>query len=155
MTHNDLINNNLGFIIKIVKNFNPVGREELDEFIQLGRIGFWKAIKAQERNTIHRFKLITIAGYYIKWEILNHIKKNKQQFDISPTYNLDNLWYKKQESLWEILPSSLTSIEKNIINLRLSGYTFCYINKHYKKPIGWSNKIFYTGLEKIQEANEG
>ena len=40
-----LILENMGLVVSLARSFNPKNNQELEEYIQSGRIGLWKAIK--------------------------------------------------------------------------------------------------------------
>ena len=53
-----LILENMGLVVSLARSFNPKNNQELEEYIQSGRIGLWKAIKKYDPD---RGALSTIA----------------------------------------------------------------------------------------------
>jgi len=146
-----IMENNMGLVVLVAKSFNPQNEEQLDEFVQLGRIGMWKAIKKYDPS---RAKLSTLIWLYVRWEILRHLKKNNKK-EIQMDENLyleDNLII--DSYFWEYLPEQLTYNEKSVINLRLQGHTFFEIGKELGYSRGWANNTFKTAISKIKNGNE-
>ena len=65
----------MGLVVSLARSFNPLNPIELDNYIQSGRIGLWKAIQKHDPK---KGKLTTIAWNHIRWEIIRYIKKNKK-----------------------------------------------------------------------------
>ena len=141
-----VIQDNMGLIIKVAQSFNPRDNDQLDEYIQLGRIGTWKAYKKYKGN---KAALSTWIWLHVRWEIIRGIKNT----DI-PYSPLDKtISCKNASSLWEYLPSSLTNEERQILDMKLEGYHFIKIDERFGKSRGWSNGIFKKVLQKIRMAN--
>ena len=146
MNENELISKNIGLIIQLAKSFNPSNVTQLDEYIQLGRIGFLKALRNHDPK---RGALSTIAWHYIRWEILGEIKKEKH---MSPL--LMELESKQYNELQELLPSTLTNIERSIIQLRIEGFNLREIGQLHNKPRYWADKLYKSASRKIKRANK-
>lgn len=146
-----VMESNMGLVVLVAKSFNPRNSDELDEFIQLGRIGMWKAIGKHDPS---RAKLSTLIWHYVRWEILRYLKKRKRleiQLDESLPIE-DNLTV--DSSIWEYLPDCLTYNEHGVIKLRLQGHTFVDIGNEMGYSRGWANNTFKTALQKINHANQ-
>lgn len=146
-----MIEENMGLVVSLAKSFKPRDNDELDEFIQLGRIAVWKAI---ENHDPSRSSLSTTMWYYIRWEILRILTKREKK----PEIQLDNELPIEHngfigENIWEYFPSSLSPQEKQIIELRMDGHSFIEIGKRLGFSRGWANNKFRESLEKIYEAN--
>jgi len=145
-----LVQENTGFVIKIAKSFNPSNATELDEYIQSGRIGLLKAIRLY--NPKLGYKLCSLAGKYIVWEILNYIKSQKKyannvQLIYSSSYNTP-------EELWEFMPDSMTDSERKAFQLRHEGNTYAEIGQKcggYSR--GWANRLCKSAIDKVKKAN--
>lgn len=140
----------MGLVIYIANGFKPKNDYELDEFIQLGRIGLWKAIKKYDpsRNT----EFSTIAWYYIKGEILRQItKENKRkEFCTDKFYDAES---NEQERVWEYMPDSLSDQEKQIFQMKLEGYSFIEIGKTLGYSRAWATNVFKRIASKIKDKN--
>lgn len=145
-----LVRENLGLVVSIAKRFNPANATELEEFIQVGSIGLFKAIREYDPS---RAKLSTIAYKRISWSIMHYMKNQKRQSRI-PTTELEEHVYMHPEQLWELLPDNLTGIEKEVVILKREGETFDSIGKLMGGYTGsWANRIFTGAIKKIQRAN--
>ena len=146
-----VMESNMGLVVLLAKSFNPRGSDELDEFVQLGRIAMWKAI---EKHDPSRAKLSTLIWHYVRWDILRYLKKQSRleiQLDESVPI-ADNL--KVDPSLWEYLPDCLTYNENSVIKLRLQGHTFVAIGHEMGYSRRWANNTFKAALKKINNANK-
>lgn len=146
-----LIRSNLGLVIKIAKGFNPRDINELDEYIQIGTIGLLKAIRKYNPN---KGKLSTIAWPYIYYGILKVIQTQIKYNEALPmeTFFNNSAVVVTPTSLKTLLPNSLTSLEKQIIHMRLEyKHTFKEIGSQlggYTR--GWANKKYKTAIQKIR-----
>ena len=146
-----LIEQNMGLVVKVAKSFNPRTEDELDEYVQIGRIAAWEAIQKHDPS---RAKLSTLIWHYCRWQILRHLKKNnKSEMQLDENMPLpDNL--KPGSAIWEYIPETLTVKEMNVIKLRLQRYSFTDIGQElggYSR--GWANNTYKTALKKITDAN--
>ena len=66
----DLIEKNMGLILKIVNRFNPRTQTDRDAYIQAGRIGLWKALL-----TFSKHGGIQLSGKSLKKLDLWHLRK--------------------------------------------------------------------------------
>lgn len=143
-----LMEEHMGLVFNIVEKFGPANANEHDEFVQLGRIGLWKALL---NHNPKRSKISTTIYHYVRYEILRHIhnKKNKDMplINIEPSYNT-------APQLWECIPDNLTDIEHLIIFMRREGYTFDQIAKYTNLSLGKVAYIYRKIINKIKAANE-
>jgi RNA polymerase sigma factor (sigma-70 family) len=149
VTEDEHLSKNIGLIIKLAKSFNPTDTTQLDEYIQLGRIGFLKALRHHDPK---RGKLSTLAWMCIRQEILRHIKQDQKHNAAS--LNNDIPEDKVLVDIHHYLPSSLTPDERRILILRSEGCTFkeigqqtgghtrIWINKRYKSAINKVKKLY-------------
>ena len=145
-----LMEENMGLVVLLANAFKPKNQNELDEFMQLGRIGLWKAIKKHDPK---KAKLSTIIWHSVRWEILRHLdkeKKRKKGLEIN-----ESICGKLEDNVnfWEIIPDTLNDKESQVIQLRLEGHTFMDIGKRLGYSRGWANNIFKTAIDKIIESN--
>ena len=157
-----LVHDNMGLVVSLTKSLRPPNQTEFDEYIQLGRIGLWKAIVKYDpsRGT----KLSTIAWDHIRWEIIRYITKRKKEHRLmSHPHLIPHLeqsdarkhGYLLPSQLPELLPATLTDSELNTVKMRNHGYTFQEIGDRlggYTR--GWANKLFKSAIQKIKDANE-
>jgi len=149
MTEGDLIRKNMGLIIKLAHSFNPANSTQLDDYIQLGRIGFLKALR---KHNPERGALSTLAWHYIRWEIIGHI--NREKVTPLPLLEEPGLINDKHTKLTELFPSTLTNHERNIIQLRAEGFSFKAISTLHNQTRYWANKHYKSAVRKIKCANK-
>jgi RNA polymerase sigma factor (sigma-70 family) len=136
-----LILDNMGLVVSIARSLKPSSDLELEEYIQSGRIGLWKAI---QKHNPKKGKLTTIAWYYIRWEIIGNMPSNKLKKGKKASLSLVNFTdiikskHGNQEEdvyhqagsyeplvpfLDEVKPSILSEREERLLDLRAAGYT--------------------------------
>jgi RNA polymerase sigma factor (sigma-70 family) len=157
-----LVQDNMGLVVSLAKSLHPPNHTEFEEYLQLGRIGLWKAI--MKFDPTRGTKLSTIAWDYIRWEIIRYIsKRQKEQRLMNSPYLIPYLEktnerkhsYLMPAELSDLLPKTLTDTEKRTVQLRNEGHTFQEIGNHlggYTK--GWANTLFKSAIRKIQDANK-
>jgi len=146
-----LMDKNMGLVVTLVNSFKPKNENEADEFMQLGRIGLWKAINKHDPE---KAKLSTLIWHYVKWEILRHLDKRKKDKTHLPIKDSICGELKNAADIWEFIPDTLNKKEKHVVQLRLEGHTFLDIGEKIGCSRGWANNIFKSAMEKINEANE-
>lgn len=145
-----LMEENMGLVVLLANAFKPKNKAELDEFMQLGRIGLWKAIKKHDPS---KAKLSTLIWHCVRWEILRHLDKEKNRKGFLPINDAICGGPVNEYDFWEIIPDTLDDKEAKVVQLRLEGHTFMDIGKELGYSRGWANNIFKTAINKIQEAN--
>ena len=127
----------------------PHNLEVLDEYIQLGRIGLWKAI---QKHDPQKGKLSTIAWNHIRWEIIRHINKAKKHRSVlsGGCLNNDSAHCNDSENIWEAIPDHISELEKKVINLKYQGCTFKEIGYELGFTKGWAYKTFHNIKNKIR-----
>ena len=145
-----LMEENMGLVVLLANAFKPKNQQELDEFMQLGRIGLWKAIKKYDPK---KAKLSTLIWHSVRWEILRHLDKEKNRKGFLPINDAICGDVDKSHNFWEIMPDTLNEKESEVIQLRLEGHTFMDIGKRLGYSRGWANNIFKTAINKIKESN--
>ncbi len=146
---NKLIDDNIGFIIDTVQSFRPNNNNELDQYIQLGRVAFWHA---SQNHDPYRGKLTTLASRYIKNEILSYIREEKNRLS-TIDINKINIPIISSEKLWEILPSNISQIDKLILQFRLEGYTFQEIGNKINMSPNYVSKIYKKLIIRLKKIN--
>ena len=143
-----LVQDNLGLVVSLAKSFNPPNVTELDEYIQLGRIGLMKAIRVHDPK---RSAVSTLAWYYIRWEIMRYLNKKHH-----PTLELlEEPACNHTDTLWEYIPTTLNEKEYTVVKLKSEGYTFREIGEKlggYTR--GWANRLYTSATNKIKKAND-
>ena len=158
-----LILANMGLVVSLARSFKPKDALELDDYIQSGRIGLWKAI---QKHNPKRGALSTIAWYYIRWEIIRNMPKSRRLKEQELKFvNFTDLSYaaiapgktegKNYEMiLGELEPNNLTAKERRVLRLRICGYTMQEIGEHFGHSRGWANEKFKSATKKVRDANQ-
>lgn len=168
-TESELLDENMGLVVHIVKRFNPPNETEQEEYTQVGMIGLMKSIRKHD-PTIS--KLSTFAWRSITNEILHYIKSKKkhkhvQNFahasedrHVERQHSINYLQsdYKEHnngEDIESLLPQSLSEAERNIISLKLDGHSMKEIISLLPNLKECQvQKLFKTAIQKIKKANE-
>lgn len=144
-----ILTQNLGLIKSIAKKFTN-NEIDLQDYVQIGCIGFIKALRKYDSNV---GKLSTWSYPHIYYEILQHIQKNSkiklktnQNFSIEKSNN-------KYNDLTEYFPLTLTGDEKRVILLRVENYTLHEIAKITNLSYNKINKMLVSAVNKIRRAN--
>jgi len=138
----DLIEQNMGLVVQLAKSFYPSNADLLDEYIQLGRIGLWRAILKHDPL---RGKLSTIGWHYIRWEIIKYINQNNRHKFVP----LAEVSQEDSIKLWEIIPDNVSELERDVIYLKYQGYTFKEIGYQLGFTKGRVYKMFNNIKKKI------
>lgn len=146
LKENELIIENAALITKLAKSFKPKDKNQLEEYIQLGRIGLMKAIR---KHNPDKGKLSTIAWNSIRWEILKFLSKENK----NNTSSIDNVQVeevqKPEIDINERYPF-LEEKEKRVLKQRLEGYNFKEIGLSNGWSAKWAHQIFNKLVKKIQ-----
>ena len=152
-----LIEEHMGMVIIIAKSYNPQTDAELEELIQLGRRGVWKAMQKFDSS---KSKLSTCVWNYIRWEIGRHFASIKKKNSKGKVYTatpelLNSLAYTEVEvDLWEIIPDYLNEREKTVLRMKARGNTLSEISKEIDRSVNWTHIIYKKAIKKIQDAHE-
>ena len=149
---NDLIEKNMGLVLTIVNRFNPKSLNEKESYIQAGRIGLWKALSKFSETGGSKFS--PYAWNPIKWEIIKEIRATTTQREVSTLSNDNNRVCNNSPPFWELIPSCLSSLELQVIQLRLEGYNFKEISSKLKFHRSHTKKLFHNAIKKIRDNNE-
>jgi RNA polymerase sigma factor (sigma-70 family) len=147
----DLIEENMGLVVDIVKKFKPKNHTERQDLVDAGRIGLWKALQKYDLKSGNAIS--TYAWRPIRWSIIREIKNQNNHKTLSL---IENTCFDAQhkERLWELFTADMTEEEKSIIKLRQAGYKFREIcNILEQSPSSVKNK-FYNLLVRLREANK-
>lgn len=160
-TEEQLISENMGLVVSLARSFRPRNQNQLEEYVQSGRIGLWKAVLKYDPS---KGALSTIAWHYIKWEIIKNLpnskkKKNKNLHTVSfadLSYTPAITPQETSVSLSEIRPTTFTDTENTIFDMRAAGYTMKEVGEYFGKSRTWANTASKKMIKKIQEsiANE-
>jgi len=146
-----IIADNLGLVISIAKKFKYSSAEELEEYIHLGKIGFLKAYRRFDPSK--KAKISTYAWYYIRKEILQHIRfKQKGLQALSKNFDIP---CEPQGSIEDYLPESLTEQERMLIKLKIENYTIKEIIEKTQLTKHEVGTIYKNAATKIINANNG
>ena len=145
-----LVQENLGLVVTLAKFFRPPNSTEMDEYIQIGTIALWKAIRDHDPK---RGALSTLAWHYIKWDIIRYIKQQKKHWHQSLGYPCIEASIPDPEHFWEFLPDTLTQDERRATELRTQGSKFKDIGKELGYSRAWIHILLKNAMRKINEAN--
>jgi RNA polymerase sigma factor (sigma-70 family) len=143
----ELIEQNMGLVIRIVNSFGPKNHTEREDLIDAGRIGLWKALKKYKKEN---GLISTYAWRPIRWSIIREIKNRKSYVSID---SISPPIVNNKENLWECYSDDMTEEEILLIELRQQGYKFheiCSILQ--EKPSRIKNK-FYRLIKRLRESN--
>ena len=144
-----LMEENMGLVVKVAKSFCPKTKRDLDEYIQLGRIGMWKAILKHDPQ---KAALSTLIWLYVKWEIIRGLK-NKDSGHVQLDMDFAQNTSFQLSVLDEYFPSCLTEKETKVMNMRLQSHSFSDIGKSLGYSRMWANNTYKSAIKKIQDAN--
>jgi RNA polymerase sigma factor (sigma-70 family) len=156
-----LILDNMGLVVSLARSFSPRNQQELEEYIQSGRIGLWRAVKNYNSS---KGALSTLAWNYIRWEIIRNLpnsKRNKNKIKLTMFSDIVEDDYPIGESrehlilknVEEMMPASLTKEERTLITMRGQGYTMAEVGSYFGKSRAWAHTVFKKASTKIREAN--
>ena len=160
----DLIEKNMGLVLKIVNRFNPRTQTDRDAYIQAGRIGLWKALLKFSKHGGSKFS--PYAWNPIKWEIIKEIRSiapKKDSLTISsldaPPYHKSNDYHNIEEDdshepFWEMVPPTLTPLESQIIKLKLEGYNVKEMSTKLNRNRSNIKKNYQSAICKIRKVND-
>ena len=160
----DLIEKNMGLVLKIVNRFNPRTQTDRDAYIQAGRIGLWKALLKFSKHGGSKFS--PYAWNPIKWEIIKEIQSMTPKKDSLSMSSLETSPYQESndyhsteenhshEPFWEMVPPTLTSLESQIIELKLEGYNVKEISTKLQRNRSNIKKNYQSAIGKIRKAND-
>jgi RNA polymerase sigma factor (sigma-70 family) len=145
-----LIEENMGLVISIAKQFKPSCRAEMDEYVQAGSLGLLKAIRKLD---LSKASLSTWAYKHIRWEIIRHIDSFPKNIKTVPLN--ESVGYSTTvDVLAECIPDYLTEEEQEVLMLRRAGYVMKDICDIVGKNAYIVGKLFKTAVDKIRLANE-
>ena len=142
----------MGLVLTIVNRFNPKDLNEKESYIQAGRIGLWKALSKFSETGGSKFS--PYAWNPIKWEIIKEIRATTKQREVSALSNDNNRVCNYPPPFWELIPSCLSSLELQVIQLRWEGYNFKEISSKLKCHRSYTKKLFHNAIKKIRDNNE-
>lgn len=134
----------------VVKSFKPKNEHQHEEFLQLGRIGIWKAYGKHDPS---RSQFSTTAYHFIRYEILRHLQKTKKQKIMITISDIETIQDNIKNLIEEYIPDNLSDIDKSILLLRLEGHSFCDIGQKIGKSRGYVNSRYKSIIQKIKNAN--
>lgn len=141
-----LVKDNIGLVIYRSRKFRLNSLSDSEDFIQAGLIGLLKAARSYN-SELSAFS--TYAGRCIDIEILQEIRKNKEQAS-----NLQsNVSYSDEEAYTDYLPE-LDEVSKTILYMRyIGGYTLREIGEEFGYSKNRAKCILVRILRAIRDAN--
>lgn len=146
----DAIKENMSLVYSIVNSFNPSNKTVKQDLIDVGRIALWKSLLTYDEN---KGKITTYAYRPIRWAIIRELKNKTKDKNISITSVLEPS-YKEKEKLWEVVDSSLTVLQKEIIKLRMHGFKFDEICDLLNEDASIVKSNFYKTIKYLKKINE-
>lgn len=148
----ELIEENMGLVARIVNSFEPKNHTERQDYMDAGRIGLWKALKKYDIKSGN--VISTYAWRPIRWSIIREIKNHKKHNNISLNDISDKFYSKNIDSdLWECYTNEMTEDEKQILSLRVEGYKFREICNILNQSSSSVKNKFYNLVKKLRKAN--
>jgi len=150
----DALEANMGLVISIVNRFNPKNTTEREDYIQAGRIGLWKALEkfCADRGS----KFSPYAWNPIRWEIIKEIRSSMKHkhtpLHLEHEESIGS--YVSNESFWDLVPSSLSSQEREVVQLRLDGCNFKEISEKLQLSRASIKKLFGSAVKKIRDNDD-
>lgn len=145
-----LFQDNYGLLVSQAISFRPRTQDELDNYIQVAAMGMMKACEGYDKS---RAKFSTYAVACIRNALKNHIRKENKPRPLS-TANMDEHKTYMKESLHEVLPDSLSQIERECLYMMLDGNTYNEIASNYGLSKQQIQTIVYNSYRKIRKAND-
>lgn len=146
----ELIEENMGLVAKIVNQFQPRNHTERQDLMDAGRIGLWKALKKFDINSGN--VISTYAWRPIRWSIIREIKNHRYRH--APLHEVcESVSIEKKDQLWECYTANITDEEKRILELRMQGYKFREICAILDEPSSSLKNKFYNLINKLKKAN--
>lgn len=146
-----LLEEHKGLITKCVKEFHKVGMLTKQDYIQIAKIAFVKALPKWDAK---KSKFSTYMYNCMRNAIISQFTNYKtQKFINISSRNL--VCNQDKESIFDYIPDNLLSNkEKEIINLYIQGYSLREISKELQESIT-KVKILFTGIiNKLKQYNE-
>jgi len=146
-----LLEQHTPLVISQIKYFFPNNVPNFDELLHVGKIGLWKAICKFDKTMGNQ--LSTFAVVCIRNEILKQIL-------FSQKYKCDNIEHHiktihkkdKINHLDELLPPTITNIEKQVLNLKfVDNYTVRQIGDIVGKSRQWVCNTIKAASIKIKK----
>lgn len=142
---NQVLNDNVGLVVHIVNQLN-VPRKHIEDCMQLGYIGLWKASKIFKPE---KGCFATIAWKCISREITRFTAKERRHVYVE----LPNTISYNDSNLNDYLPI-LSDMEINILNLKLQNYTVTEITQKLNlSSRQTASRMYHTILNKIKAGN--
>jgi RNA polymerase sigma factor (sigma-70 family) len=143
---NELILENMPLVVSVVKTFNPRNYTEQEDLIDAGRIGLWKALRKYDYS---KGKISSYAWKSIRW----FVKKEIDQFKKHAYKQLkdEHVYCHSKFNLWEFLPKELTSLETEILRLKLDGCSVKEISEILDISTSVAKNSLYKAIKKIKK----
>lgn len=145
-----LFEDHYGLIVSQAISFCPRSQNELDDYIQVAAVGM---IKAFENFDPARAKFSTYAIVCIRNHLKNHIRTERKN-KILYLPDLDNKAVYMSETLFNVLPDSLSTREKKLIQMKMMGYSYREMAEELSMPIFRVKSLTYNTYRKIRKAND-
>lgn len=150
LSENDLIQKHTGLIVVQASMFNHTSLSDFDDYMSAGRLGLLKAIRTFDAD---RGKFSTYATVCIRREMIRESQRDKDKW-VLRDYSIIAM---KEDSaeLWEILPDTLTDVEKQVLKHRVEeAFTLEEIGNEFGHSKQWASNVLKKALGKIKEKYE-
>ena len=143
-----LVHNNMGLVVVQAIRFKPNQLSDLDDFIQAGAIGLFRAAQKYDPNINPKFSCV--AWISIKREIIKEQQKNHPHQTLPlPELVEDEI----PENIEEYIGSNLSEIEVKVLMMRAYNYKLREIGEEFGHTKQWAKDTLDTIVEKIRRAN--
>lgn len=145
----ELLQEHMYLVVSHALNYFKTPITDIDDYKQIGYIALLKAAKSY--NPDKGVKFGTYAWKAIKNAIQKEITKfypKHKQVQLS-----ENIAYNSIESIWELMPASLTAEEQIVIKYRLQNMSLREIADIMGYSKDWINRILNGAILKIKKAN--
>ena len=142
---NQVLNDNVGLVVHIVNRLK-VPKKHIEDCMQLGYIGLWKASKIFQPE---KGCFTTIAWKCISREITRFVSKEKRHIYVE----LPDTIHYTDKNINDYLPI-LSETEISILNLKLQNYTVTEITQKLNlSSRQTTSRMYHTILNKVRVGN--
>lgn len=141
---------NMGLVVKQAIKFHPTRLSSTEDYIQVGMIGLLKAIRTF--NAAKNVKLSSYAWRVIYHEIVKEYQRARN-FGGERVKHEELFLENSDDTVFNYIPE-MSDEEKNLLYLRVSGYSLKEIAEHSHKPIHQINANLNKIYRKIRESNK-
>ena len=130
-------------VVSQALKFRPNKLTNFDDYMQAGYIGLLRAIRKYDpdRNT----KFSTFSVICIRRQIMKEYSKLRMYPSAFEDKEDENI----RDPFWEVQPDYLTPTEKEVLGLRLQGYTYEQIGSKMDFTKSWASELLSQTPQRI------